>query len=205
MNAPEQPHDDLFASLAGDHATMARLRARLVQDAQDAGILDLTYRTVDTPVGVLLLAATEQGLVRVAYDREGHDSVLQSLAEKISPRILHAPARLDGVAHQVDEYFAGTRQRFDTPLDLRLASGFRLAVVRHLGDIGYGHTESYSEVAAAAGSPRAVRAVGSACAKNPLPVVLPCHRVVRSDGTFGGYVGGPDAKHALLTLEGVVA
>ena len=108
-------------------------------------------------------------------------------------------------ASKVAEYFAGTRRAFDVPLDRRLSSGFRAAVLAHLAEIGYGHTESYAQVAAAAGNARAVRAVGSACATNPLPVVVPCHRVVRSDGSWGGYVGGPDAKRALLTLEGVGA
>jgi methylated-DNA-[protein]-cysteine S-methyltransferase len=116
---------------------------------------------------------------------------------------MRAPGRLDATARELDEYFAGTRRAFDVPLDRRLSSGFRAAVLAHLAEIGYGHTESYAQVAAAAGNARAVRAVGSACATNPLPVVVPCHRVVRSDGSWGGYVGGPEAKRALLTLEGV--
>jgi len=178
-----------------------RLRARLVADAEREGILDIAYRTVDTPVGSLLLAATPAGLVRVAYDSAGHEDALATLAARVSPRILQAPARLDPVARQLDEYFAGTRRSFDVPLDLRLASGFRRAVLDHLAEIGYGRTESYAEVAAAAGSPRAVRAVGTACATNPVPVVLPCHRVVRADGSPGGYAGGPDAKRTLLALE----
>src|SRR5690606_33051107 len=110
-------------------------------------------------------------------------------------------ARLDGAARELDEYFEGRRRSFDLPLDLRLSTGFRREVVNHLPSIGYGRTESYAQVAAAAGHPRAVRAVGSACATNPLPVVVPCHRVVRSDGTLGGYLGGPEAKTALLALE----
>jgi methylated-DNA-[protein]-cysteine S-methyltransferase len=178
-----------------------RLRARLVADAEREGILDIAYRTVDTPVGSLLLAATPAGLVRVAYDSAGHEDALATLAARVSPRILQAPARLDPVARQLDEYFAGTRRSFDVPLDLRLASGFRRAVLDHLAEIGYGRTESYAEVAAAAGSPRAVRAVGTACATNPVPVVLPCHRVVRADGSPGGYAGGPEAKRTLLALE----
>jgi methylated-DNA-[protein]-cysteine S-methyltransferase len=141
------------------------------------------------------------GLVRLAYAREGHDVVLARLTEAVSPRILTAPARLDGVARQVEEYFAGRRRVFDVPLDFRLSKGFRRNVLAHLPDIAYGRTESYTEVAAAAGRPKAVRAVGTACATNPLPVVVPCHRVVRSDGSFGGYVGGPEAKQVLLNLE----
>ncbi|HVV17859.1 MAG TPA: methylated-DNA--[protein]-cysteine S-methyltransferase [Pseudonocardiaceae bacterium] len=190
---------DTLPEVDGD--ANARLHARLVADAAAAGLLDVAYRTVDTPVGTLLVAATETGLVRVAYAREGHDTVLATLAERVSPRILHAPGRLDGVARQLDEYFSGSRTVFDLPLDLRLAKGFRRAVLDHLPSIAYGRTESYAQVAAAAGSPKAVRAVGTACATNPLPVVVPCHRVVKSDGSFGGYVGGPDAKHTLLTME----
>lgn len=190
---------DTLPEVDGD--ANARLHARLVADAAAAGLLDVAYRTVDTPVGTLLLAATGTGLVRVAYAREGHDTVLATLAERVSPRILHAPGRLDGVARQLDEYFSGSRTVFDLPLDLRLAKGFRRAVLDHLPSIAYGRTESYAQVAAAAGSPKAVRAVGTACATNPLPVVVPCHRVVKSDGSFGGYVGGPDAKHTLLTME----
>lgn len=181
---------------------MAALHARLAAAAERDGILDVAYRILDTPVGPLLLAATPQGLVRVAYASEDHDAVLQALADKISPRILEAPGRLDAVAGQLEEYFAGARRTFDVPLDWRLSStGFRSTVLHHLGDIGYGHTASYSAVAQLAGNPKAVRAVGSACATNPLPVVVPCHRVVRSDGTMGGYIGGPDAKRTLLTLE----
>ena len=186
-----------------------RDRARLTRDGMNAlsaadglGLLDVAYREVDTPVGSLLLAATEQGLVRVAYEVQDHDQVLASLAQTVSPRILRAPARLDPVARQLEEYFGGGRQRFDVPLDFRLADGFRRSVLRHLPDIGYGHTESYAQVATAAGSPRAVRAVGTACARNPLPVVVPCHRVIRSDGTLGQYAGGAAAKEILLHLEG---
>jgi len=184
-----------------DPETTRRLHARLVAAAQREQLLDVAYRTLDTPVGTLLLAATEQGLVRVAYDREDHDAVLAKLAGVVSPRILRAPARLDPAARQLSEYFDGGRRRFELPLDFRLARGFRLAVLAHLPEIGYGRTESYAQVAAAAGSPRAVRAVGTACATNPLPVVVPCHRVVRSDGSYGRYVGGEDAKRTLLTME----
>ncbi|MPZ85375.1 MAG: methylated-DNA--[protein]-cysteine S-methyltransferase [Actinophytocola sp.] len=190
---------ELFADMPAD--VPMRLHERLAAAAEREGILDIAYRTVDTPVGSLLLAATPTGLLRVVYPTAGHDAALSVLAEKVSPRILHAPARLDAVARQLDEYFAGRRRSFDVPLDLRLASGFRRTVLAHLTDIGYGRTESYAQVAAAAGSPRAVRAVGTACATNPVPVVVPCHRVVRSDGSSGGYAGGPGAKQALLTLE----
>ncbi len=184
-----------------DAAGLTRLHARLILDAEAADLLDVAYRIVDTPVGPLLLAATPAGLVRVAYAAEDHETVLARLAADISPRILAAPARLDDAARQLDEYFRGARTAFDLPLDLRLARGFRREVITHLPGIGYGRTASYAEVAAVAGSPRAVRAVGTACARNPLPVVLPCHRVVRSDGDLGRYVGGVDAKRMLLRLE----
>ncbi|MHD0281494.1 methylated-DNA--[protein]-cysteine S-methyltransferase [Rhodococcus aetherivorans] len=184
-----------------DAADLTRLHARLSLDAEAADLLDVAYRIVDTPVGPLLLAATPAGLVRVAYAAEDHEAVLARLAADISPRILAAPARLDDAARQLDEYFRGARTAFDLPLDLRLARGFRREVITHLPRIGYGRTASYAEVAAVAGSPRAVRAVGTACARNPLPVVLPCHRVVRSDGDLGRYVGGVDAKRMLLRLE----
>ncbi|HEY9498463.1 MAG TPA: methylated-DNA--[protein]-cysteine S-methyltransferase [Terrimesophilobacter sp.] len=180
---------------------LARLHTALEKESAARGILDIAYRTIDTPVGVLLLAATERGIVRVAFESEGHDAVLAVLADKVSPRILKSPRRLDAPATELDEYFAGRRTAFDLPLDLSLSKGFRRDVLEHLRNIGYGHTESYSEVALAAGNPRAVRAVGSACATNPLPVVVPCHRVLRSDGSLGGYLGGLEAKRTLLALE----
>ncbi len=161
----------------------------------------MAYRTIDTPVGTLLLAATQRGLVRVAYARENHDLVLEGLARRVSPRILLAPARLDGIAREIEEYFAGVRSTFHVPLDLQLARGFRRTVLARLPKIGYGKTASYAAVAKASGSPKAVRAVGSACANNPLPIVVPCHRVVRSNGAIGQYVGGVEAKEALLALE----
>lgn len=201
MTTPE-PLRHLVATYGDtDAEDLARLHARLVEQAKADGLLDVAYRTLDTPVGVLLLAATCTGLVRVAYPNEGHDRVLAQLAERVSPRILHAPARLDVAAREIEEYFTHHRQRFDVPLDLRLAHGFRRSVLDHLREIAYGTTASYATMAAAAGNPKAVRAVGNACAANPLPVIVPCHRAVRSDGTLGGYVGGLDAKRALLSLE----
>ncbi|MET7991719.1 methylated-DNA--[protein]-cysteine S-methyltransferase [Amycolatopsis sp. NPDC005232] len=193
---------DLFAALpADDEAAQDRLRARLLAAAERDGLLDVAYRTVDSPVGPLLLAATGAGLVRVAFSVEDHGSVLAELAAAISPRVLAAPARLDAVSRELDEYFSGRRRTFDVAVDLRLAKGFRREVLRRLGEIPYGSTRSYSEVAAAAGSPQAVRAVGTACARNPVPLVVPCHRVVRSDGSSGRYRGGEEAKLALLALE----
>ena len=178
-----------------------RLRARLTREAQEQNLLDVAYRTVDTPVGLLLLAATPAGLVRVAYTREDHDAVLDTLARRISPRVLMAPARLDDVARQLDDYFGRRRHGFDVRVDLRLAHGFRRTVLERLSDVDYGGTVSYAQLAAEVGNPRAVRAVGTACATNPVPVVIPCHRVVRSDGTPGEYVGGSEIKRTLLGLE----
>ena len=192
---------DLAQAFTETPGQLSRLHDRLAAAAQREGTLDVAYRVFDSPVGPLMLAATEQGLVRVAYAREDHDAVLQALADKVSPRILQAPARLDLAAQELDEYFAGRRRAFDLPLDWRLSAGFRRDVLGHLADIGYGHTASYAAVARLAGNPKAVRAVGTACATNPMPVVVPCHRVVRSDGSLGGYLGGADAKRALLTLE----
>lgn len=193
---------DLFAALpATDEAAHERLRTRLAGAAEREGLLDVAYGTLATPVGSLLLAATEQGLVRVAFDVQDHSAVLADLAERVGPRVLQAPARLTHAVRQIEEYFEGRRTRFELALDLRLAKGFRREVITRLPDIAYGRTESYAQVAAAAGSPRAVRAVGTACAANPLPVVVPCHRVVRSDGSAGGYAGGAEAKRTLLDLE----
>jgi len=192
---------DLIRAFPDDPGHLARLHGQLAAAAQRDGILDVAYRIIDSPVGPLLLAATEQGLIRVAYATEGHDAVLQALADKVSPRVLSAPGRLETAARELDEYFAGHRRSFDLPLDWRLSAGFRRTVLSHLPEISYGATASYSAVAQLAGSPRAVRAVGTACATNPLPVIVPCHRVVRADGGMGGYLGGPEAKRTLLTLE----
>lgn len=202
MTAFEPEVRRLFASLPEvDEEASARLHSRLVAAAERDGVLDVAYRTIDTPVGALLLASTGQGLVRVAYAREDHEAVLVKLAASVSPRVLNAPGRMDEVSRQLEEYFAGRRTAFEVPLDLRLSKGFRRNVLTHLPEIAYGSTQSYAQVAVATGSPKAVRAVGTACATNPLPVVVPCHRVVRSDGSFGGYLGGPEAKQALLALE----
>jgi methylated-DNA-[protein]-cysteine S-methyltransferase len=193
--------EPLLPSAPVPSRTLQRLHRRLEAAAAEAGVLDVAYTVLDTPVGPLLLAATERGLVRVAYAREEHEEVLADLAGRLGPRVLHAPARLEPAAEQLREYFAGIRTRFDLPLDRSLSHGFRRRVQEHLPGIGYGSTQSYGEVARSVGSPRAVRAVGSACATNPLPVVVPCHRVLRSDGGLGGYIGGPAAKAALLELE----
>lgn len=182
--------------------TMAKLRARLGEDAADRGLLDVAYASLDSPLGPLLVAATEAGLVRVAFDNEPRDEVLGDLATRLSPRVLEAPARLDRARQQLDEYFDGRRIRFDLPLDWSLTGGFRRDVLAATSAIGFGETGTYRSVATAAGNPRAVRAAGSALATNPILIVVPCHRVLRSDGGMGGYRGGVERKHRLLDLEG---
>jgi methylated-DNA-[protein]-cysteine S-methyltransferase len=202
----DQPSDDqivedLLATGPGLEVQTSDRLAALAVEADRRHLLDVSYRTVGSPVGSLLLAATSEGLVRIAFDCEDHDSVLTRLAAQIGPRILRSPDRLDVVARQLDEYFAGRRRHFEVAIDLRLARGFRRTVLEHLCEIAYGTTASYAAIAAASGGPSAVRAVGTACAHNPVPVVVPCHRVVRSDGTIGQYLGGTEAKHTLLAIE----
>jgi methylated-DNA-[protein]-cysteine S-methyltransferase len=206
MTTTRQPSPVLLEALRSafddpDVTAAARLHDRLSDAAERDGLLDVAYRVVGSPFGSLLLAATGSGLARVVFDREDHDAVLAQLATEISPRILNTSRRLDDAARQLDEYFAGQRRIIDVAIDLRLARGFRRDVLEHLRAIPYGTTRSYAAVAIAAGNPKAVRAVGSACSHNPLPVVVPCHRVVRSDGGLGDYLGGADAKRALLALE----
>jgi len=193
--------DTLAGLSAGEDAALARLHTRLTTAAQEQGLLDVAYTVMPSPVGELLLAATPAGLVRVGFGLEGHDAVLAQLAVRVSPRILEAPGRLAEPVRQLEEYFAGNRKEFNLALDFRLATGFRRIVVERLPDIGYGSTASYAALAALAGNPGAVRAAGTACARNPLPVVVPCHRVVRSDGKIGNYLGGTEAKAALLAME----
>lgn len=202
MTAQGPDHD--FAELFGlgpDEEDIASLYARLAARADEEGLLDVAYRTLETPVGRLLLAATQAGLVRVGYEREGLATVLDRLAAEISPRILRTPRRLDEAARQLEEYFSGRRTRFDLPVDLRLAGGFRRSVLDYLPAISYGQTASYQSVAAAVHNPKAVRAVGTACATNPLPLIIPCHRVIRSDGSLGAYLGGHEIKRQLLAME----
>lgn len=177
------------------------LHERLTHAAADEGLLQVAYRTLDTPIGSLLLAATEAGVVRVAFEREGHEAVLQRLADLLGPRILRAPWRLDEAAHEVEEYLHGRRQTFDLQLDLRLAGGFRREVLQQLRAVGFGETISYAALAATTGRPNAVRAAGTACATNPLPLLIGCHRVIRSDGGVGAYLGGAEIKQRLLALE----
>jgi methylated-DNA-[protein]-cysteine S-methyltransferase len=180
---------------------MERLRAIVASRAHEQDLLDVAYRTVDTPVGQLLIAATPLGLIRVAYPRQDHDAVLTALADQVSPRVLFAPAKLDDEARQFDDYFTRQRRGFNLAVDFQLANGFRRTVLEHLPDVGYGRTVSYGELAVQVGHPRAARAVGTACANNPVPLVIPCHRVVLGDGSPGSYVGGPEIKRVLLDFE----
>lgn len=194
--------DDLLAAFEPDPAHLTSLVERLAHQALREGLVDVAYRELDSPVGPLVVAATTAGLVSVDFADGDRDSLLQSLADRIGSRVIRAPERLDAAARQLAEYFEGGRTHFDLPLDLRLASGFRLRVLENLALVPFGATTTYSDLAAAAGSPRAVRAAGSACATNPLPIVIGCHRVLRRDGGLGGYAGGLAAKRLLLELEG---
>jgi len=160
----------------------------------------VSYTEIDSPIGPLLVAATQVGLIRVVFDNGQWDAALEDLGRRVGP-VVEDRAPLAAVLEQLDEYFDGQRQEFTIDVDLRLANGFRRTALEHLRTIPYGETESYAEVAEAAGSPRAMRAVGSACANNPVPLVIPCHRVVRSDGTLGGYGGGLKIKSTLLEME----
>lgn len=195
---------DVFAPLQStetEAADLTALRARLAEHAAAEGLLDVSYRTLDTRLGRLLLAATPVGLVRVAFEIEGHDAVLADLAHRVGPRVLRGTGPLEDAARAIEGYLAGTLRTVDLPLDLRLATGFRREAIGHLRDIAYGQTATYGALAALAGRPTAVRAAASACATNPLPLVLPCHRVVRADGSLGGYLAGTHVKAQLIALE----
>ena len=181
----------------------ARTR-RLLDRAEREGLLDVAYTEFDSPVGRLLLAATPRGLVRVTFPVESPERVVEQLASSISPRVLESPKRLDDVRRELDRYFAGRLRDFDLPLDWQLTRGFYRKVLRATARIPYGRTRSYSQLAKQAGSPRAVRATGTALGSNPLPIVVPCHRVLRSGGALGGYGGGLEVKRSLLRLEGVL-
>jgi methylated-DNA-[protein]-cysteine S-methyltransferase len=185
-----------------EEASAAAARA-LVSRAEAERLVDVAYSAVDSPVGRLLVAATPRGLVRVAFDP--NDEVLEELAARLSPRVLEAPARLDEVRRELDQYFERRRVHFDLPVDWALTRGFFRRVLQTTAGIDYGQVRTYSEVASRAGSPRAVRAAGNALASNPIPVVVPCHRVVRTSGALGGYGGGIERKEFLLSLEGAIA
>lgn len=177
----------------------------LIKAADERRLLDVAYATLDSPVGTLLLAVTARGLVRLAYlGPDDEDAVLDELAAAISPRVLAAPRKLDAPRRELEEYFAGTRQRFEFPLDWRLTRGFGRRVLQATSRIPYGASSSYKQVAGEAGSPRASRAAGNALGANPIPIVIPCHRVVHADGALGGYTGGVERKKVLLAVEHAV-
>jgi methylated-DNA-[protein]-cysteine S-methyltransferase len=174
----------------------------VLASAGAAGLIDIAYAITDSPVGRLLLAATERGLVRLAYaEDEREDAVLEQLALRVSPRVLSAPERLDEPRRELEQYFDGRRRAFEVPLDWRLVGPFGRRVLEAAAAIPYGGVSTYAEVAVAAGSPRGARATGNALGANPLPIILPCHRVLRSGGGLGGYTGGLDKKRTLLALE----
>lgn len=202
---PDALEESLRAGEKPVAATWERIRRDLAHRADAHGLIDVAVERHDSPLGTMLVAATSEGLVRVGLPTEAEDALLAKLAERVSPRLLFAPrGAVTRARRQLDEYFERRRHRFEIDLDWRLTKGFRRDVLRATAEIPYGETASYSEVAAQAGRPAAVRAAGSALANNPLPIVVPCHRVLRSGGEIGSYGGGPAAKAQLLRLEGWV-
>jgi|EndMetStandDraft_8_1072994.scaffolds.fasta_scaffold29971_4 methylated-DNA-[protein]-cysteine S-methyltransferase len=194
---------ELRSAVGGLAAPADELGDRLVARAAEEGLLDVAYASVDSPLGELMVASTPAGLVRVAYsDFRDRDAVLEDLAARLSPRVLESPARLDPVRRELDEYFEGRRTSFDVPIDWSLTRGFTRGVLQATARIPFGEVGSYASVAGEAGSPRAVRAAGNALGANPMPVVVPCHRVLRTGGALGGYTGGLHRKEFLLRLEG---
>jgi methylated-DNA-[protein]-cysteine S-methyltransferase len=197
--------DRLVKTLRGDgraiEAASRRAAERLT--ATLAGDADVAYAEMDSPVGPLLLAATRRGLVRVQWLAGDEDAILQQLADRLGPRVLHAPARLEDARRELEEYFAGRRTRFEVPVDYTLTRGFTTKVLRATARIPFGSVSTYTDVARRAGSPRASRAAGNALGANPIPIVVPCHRVLHKDGGLGGYGGGLDRKRTLLAIEGV--
>jgi methylated-DNA-[protein]-cysteine S-methyltransferase len=189
--------------IAGEAAALA---ARTAARAADEGLAEVAYALVDGPVGRLVAVATPRGLVRLAYELGGLDGVLDQIAARLSPSIVEAPAKLDGVRRELDEYFAGRRRAFELELDWRLVgTGFARRVLEAAIAIPFGATRTYREVAGAAGSPNGYRAAGNALGANPMPIVVPCHRVLASGGGLGGYTGGLDRKRTLLCIEGGAA
>jgi methylated-DNA-[protein]-cysteine S-methyltransferase len=194
----------LSAPLVASALDLEGLRAELARRAASDGVLDVAYGFADSPLGPLTVVVTGRGLVRLSYAHESVDEQLDEIATRISPRILASPERTDAVRRQLGEYFAGDRRRFDVPIDWRLVQGFSGNVLRATARIPFGAVSSYREVAAEAGSPNAYRAAGNALGSNPIPIVVPCHRVLHSGGGLGGYTGGLERKEYLLRLEGVL-
>lgn len=190
---------------AADAAAKSRRAAgELGSAAANRGLLDVAVATMDSPVGDLLIAVTPWGLARVAFDIEPRDEVLEEIAERVSPRILASASGTDAWRHELEEYFAHERTRFDLPIDRRLLSAFAWEVMSGAARVPFGETTTYGELADRIGHPRAARAVGTALGSNPIPVVLPCHRVLRAGGKLGGYAGGLDRKTTLLEIEGAL-
>lgn len=188
----------------GDGVDTEALSAAIAARAEAEGILDLAYCRIESPFGELLAVATSEGLVKLGYPDVPAEDQLEALAVLVSPRLLEAPARLDPLRRELDEYFAGRRRSFEVAVDWRLTGGFVRQVLSATAAIPFGETRTYAEMAALAGSPRAFRAAGSALGANPIPIVVPCHRVLRTGGALGGYGGGLEVKRALLRLEGVL-
>jgi methylated-DNA-[protein]-cysteine S-methyltransferase len=188
--------------MTADVATIDKgLASRFVERAEASGLIDVAVTTMDSPIGTLLLMATRRGLVRIAFESENRDEVYGEVATSLSPRILEAPRRLDPVRRELDSYFNGNLREFGLDLDWSLVGPFAQRVLRRTARIPYGAVASYGAVAHEIGSPRAARAVGNALGSNPIPVVVPCHRVVRAGGNIGGYGGGQPRKRWLLDLE----
>jgi methylated-DNA-[protein]-cysteine S-methyltransferase len=185
-------------------ASLNQSLSHLAERATEEGLLDVAYTTTDSPFGPLLLARTPRGLVRVGLPNQDADELLVDLATRVSPRVLEAPAQLDEARRELDLYFEGKLTDFDLALDWQLSKDFRQRVLRGIARIPYGQTRSYTEMARSAGNERAVRAAGSACGSNPIPLVVPCHRVLRTGGALGGYGGGLPMKEGLLRLEGIL-
>ena len=199
--------NDIEQVRAGTQAIEARSRraaADLVEAAASEGLLDVAYGFADSPFGPLMVAVTPRGLIRLDYPDRDIDRSLEELASDVSPRILESPRATEPIRKELDEYFEGKRRRFDIRVDLSPVHGFRRKVLEHTARIPYGSVSTYTEVAAKAGSPRGMRAAGNALGSNPVPIVVPCHRVLRTGGALGGYTGGLDRKVTLLRLEGVL-
>jgi methylated-DNA-[protein]-cysteine S-methyltransferase len=202
----EMSERDLERALrsAPDDADLERATRDLVARAQSDGLIDVAYADVDSPFGRLLVAGTDRGIVKLGLPNLPADEVLTELVERISPRVLEAPRRLDGARRELEAYFEGKLHDFGVPVDWRLSHGFRNKALHAVARIPYGETRSYSEIARDAGNPRAFRAAGTACGSNPVPLIVPCHRVVQAGGAPGNYGGGPEMKRALLTFEGAL-
>lgn len=198
----QQIEDRLRAAPPIDAERWRRVSVGLAQRAEAEGLVDVAYERHDSPLGSIVVAATHDGLVRIGLPIEGEDAVIDELAHRISGRILRAPLRkVSQARQQLDEYFELRRTAFDVALDWQLTGGFRRQVLAATAQIPYGRTVTYTDVATRAGSPRAVRAAGTALATNPLPIIIPCHRVLKSGGQLGAYRGGPQAKAQLVELE----